>query len=209
MENISFIMNYLKNTYSEHGNISQQFDHIFEVLEVNKTKAIDAFYEIYSCESHPGLYPSSEKDLCHVPSFKLIKSLTSIAPPNNIDKLAISYIVYDITKEKIHYLNKITNDDINDALKNIEIINFNLGIFMQCINSQLLSAYQSDLKKSIQALGGLTRSKKYQKIKKTIINDWNTSSYHSYAECARKHAVIHGLSTKTIEKWLSDEFKKH
>lgn len=209
MANVSFIINYLKNTYSEYGSISQQFDHIFEFLQVDKNEAIDAFYEIYSTESHPALYPSYEKDACHFSSVKLIQRLTSIAPPNNIDRLAISYIIYDITKEKIQHLNKkLTNDDINLALKNIEVINFDLGVFMQCINAQMLSTYRNDLKKSIQALGGLTRSKKYQTIKNTIIKDWKASSYHSYAECARKHAVIHGLSTKTIEKWLSDEFKK-
>lgn len=210
MKNDFFIIDYLKNSYSEFGDISKQFDNIFKTLKLNKKEAINAFYEIYSTDCHPALYADyRNQEVSHLASTKLIQNLASIVPPNTLERLAFSYIIYDITKEKIKYFNKkLSTEDINLALKNIEIANFDIGAFMQCINSQSLSIQKKDLKQSIQALGGLTRSRKYQAIKIKIFNDWNTSNYHSYAECARKHAVIHELSTKTIESWLSKEFSK-
>ncbi|MDV2440225.1 hypothetical protein QR665_12205 [Acinetobacter gerneri] len=205
-----FIFNYLKSAYSENGSISSQFDNIIKVLQVDKNQAIDAFYEIYSTEKHPIIDEDPfYKNYFHEPSHTLIEHLCSKAPIDNVDRLAISYIVFDITKEKIqHYGKKLSVEDINLALNNIELINFDLGAFIQSINNHTISPQKNDLKRSIQALGGITRSRKYQAIKKQIFYDWNSSNYHSYAQCARKHAEIHQLSTKTIENWLSKEFSK-
>lgn len=205
-----FIVEYLKKSYCAFGRMSQQFDNIFRILEVNRNEVIDAFYEIYSTDFHPALYTDYINiDSIHFPSTKLIQNLASIVPLANLERLAFTYIIYDITKEKITYFNEnLSVNDINLALENIEVINFDIGAFMQSINTKIDYIQENDLKQSIQALGGLTRSRKYQVIKKQIFNDWNISNYHSYAECARKHSVIHRLSTKTIESWLSREFSK-
>ncbi|WP_180024068.1 hypothetical protein [Acinetobacter sp. YH1901134] len=205
-----FIINYLKKTYGENGNISKQFENIFRTLDIDKNQAIDAFYEVYSTGNHPALFKdTSDKELVEFPSTKILRRFLSIAPPINIQRLALAYIVAEITIAKILQLNTRMNlDDIHLALKNIEVINLDLGAFIQCIDAKPLNNQEKNLKQSIQALGGLTRSRKYQILKKQIFNDWNISNYHSYAECARKHAGIHSLSTKTIESWLSKEFSK-
>jgi len=62
--------------------------------------------------------------------------------------------------------------------------------------------------KSIHSLGGTSRAKKYEALKGEVFKKWKIGRFHSYAECAREYAVKYGLSTKTVESWLSKEFSK-
>lgn len=212
----SFIFEYLKNAYGKNGVIAKQFNSIFEILDVDKILAMDAFYEIYSTPNHPAFLEdyahykdNDNQKKIHTPYQELIESLILKFPSSVVERLAFSYIFYDITVAKIQHLGrKISKKEIILALENIEVISFDLGAFMQCMTTPNIYYKQKDLKQSIQAMGGITRSRKYQAIKKQIFHDWNSSTYHSYAQCAKKHADIHQLSTKTIEKWLSKEFSK-
>ncbi|GEM_PF-2341845 len=204
MINDDTIVNYLKNAYGEHGNFSKRMSFIFETLKVDKVLAIDAFYEIYSQEDY--FDKPLEYRYIYMPSYAKLRNLTMNISDYVFDRLAFSYVIHDITKEKIFYKNKLDTEDINLALENLEVGNFHLGAFIQCIIKENYSLQNEDLNKSIQALGGLTRARKYQAIKKQIFNDWKSGAFHSYAECARRYSERHKLSTKTIENWLSKEF---
>ena len=56
--------------------------------------------------------------------------------------------------------------------------------------------------------GGQERAKKYEEQKNIIFEEWEKGSFHSYAACARHFANQLGLSTKTIENWLSENYSQ-
>ncbi|MDM1758479.1 hypothetical protein HX127_13080 [Acinetobacter sp. 256-1] len=59
-----------------------------------------------------------------------------------------------------------------------------------------------------QSKGGQARAKKYEEQKNIIFEEWEKGSFHSYAACARHFANQLGLSTKTIENWLSENYSQ-
>ena len=59
-----------------------------------------------------------------------------------------------------------------------------------------------------QSKGGKIRAKKFEEQKNIIFEAWEKRQFHNYAECARHFANQLGLSTKTIETWLSSKYSQ-
>lgn len=208
----NFLTKHLIQIYSKHGVIAERINRIFITLNVDKNLAIDAFFEIYA---QPEYFDRSMeyKSTC-MPSYAKLKQSIPYLPDHHLDRLAFAFILYDLTYNRLHcpisdlYNYRLAKQDAILALDNVAIINFDLGIVIEYLRHPYISESEEQARSSIHALGGISRSKKYEVMKIKIYRDWELNPSSSYALFAREHANKYQLSTKTIESWLSQKFSK-
>lgn len=143
----------------------------------------------------------------------LIMSLLKIDPYEDIDECSLD--VFEIYETYIGCFWKLDELEQIEQFKNIKVFAqlFADGNASTSLKNETHSLHNKQVvyqpKPILQSLGGKIRAEKYEQLKIRIFQEWSTGEFHSYAQYAKEHADTYGLSTKTIEKWLSQTFSKN
>lgn len=197
----------LKSLYDINGTLLNSFFGLFEILGIDDEPLIHkALLDIYkkspSYISNIENYFDDDTNSIDLNEYSKIKLDTSF-----YERISDAYTTFFACYYYLNQAHQITSGDLMFTIESTDRIYSDLGrVYAHIMGSDIFIKQFS--KHDIHSLGGESRAKKYNNIKDEIFKEWKSGSFYSYAQCAKKHAEIHQLSTKTIEKWLSKEFSK-
>lgn len=132
----------------------------------------------------------------------ILKAYRHCRQAENRDKNSLNRIIFG--EDNHNYL-----IDVIDSLAMLEDItsrNYTSEVVRHFVEKAVEKTTKQE--RQAQSKGGQERAKKYEEQKNIIFEEWEKGSFHSYAACARHFANQLGLSTKTIENWLSENYSQ-
>jgi len=197
-------ISYLKGTYEKDGYLLNSFFRLFQILGIDDKSFInDVMMNILREKPSYNYEQNCFNDDFNIVNLKdrsqiQLDSCTYVSLSNVYGRFYTSHSILNDSES-------ITSNDLCFAINSIDAIYSVIGrVYADLMYDNSLAINAPT--KSIHSLGGESRAKKYKFLKNEVLKKWRLGSFHSYAECARDFNKDYGLSTKTIENWLSKEF---